>query len=100
MSSIAIVLGCSGAWGGLSTTNRRPLPEHRGGDLALTRPRVSRSVLAERQRALCPGRTLAKLPRRLRLISSPRMPPFKQDIRFTHSADGARLAYAVHGEGY
>jgi pimeloyl-ACP methyl ester carboxylesterase/DNA-binding CsgD family transcriptional regulator len=25
---------------------------------------------------------------------------FKQEIRFTHSADGTRLAYAVHGEGY
>ncbi|HTQ42090.1 MAG TPA: alpha/beta fold hydrolase [Polyangiaceae bacterium] len=28
------------------------------------------------------------------------MPPFAQDIRFTHSADGTRLAYAVHGKGY
>ena len=28
------------------------------------------------------------------------MPQFKQDLRFTHSADGARLAYAVHGDGY
>ncbi len=27
------------------------------------------------------------------------MPPFVQDIRFTHSADGTRLAYAVHGKG-
>jgi hypothetical protein len=25
---------------------------------------------------------------------------FKQDIRFTHSADGTRLAYASHGDGY
>jgi pimeloyl-ACP methyl ester carboxylesterase/DNA-binding CsgD family transcriptional regulator len=25
---------------------------------------------------------------------------FKQDLRFTRSADGARLAYAVHGDGY
>jgi pimeloyl-ACP methyl ester carboxylesterase/DNA-binding CsgD family transcriptional regulator len=28
------------------------------------------------------------------------MATFKQDIRFTRSADGARLAYAVHGTGY
>jgi pimeloyl-ACP methyl ester carboxylesterase/DNA-binding CsgD family transcriptional regulator len=26
--------------------------------------------------------------------------PFAQDIRFTHSADGTRLAYAVNGKGY
>lgn len=26
--------------------------------------------------------------------------PFKQEIRFTHSADGTRLAYAVHGQGF
>jgi pimeloyl-ACP methyl ester carboxylesterase/DNA-binding CsgD family transcriptional regulator len=28
------------------------------------------------------------------------MPAFSQDIRFTHSADGTRLAYAVHGAGF
>ncbi|MFN0305533.1 MAG: hypothetical protein ACKVQU_34865, partial [Burkholderiales bacterium] len=28
------------------------------------------------------------------------MSVFKQDIRFTHSADGTRLAYASFGEGY
>lgn len=28
------------------------------------------------------------------------VPSFKQDIRFTHSADGTRLAYAVNGKGY
>ncbi|HEY2901922.1 MAG TPA: alpha/beta fold hydrolase [Polyangia bacterium] len=28
------------------------------------------------------------------------MAVFNQDIRFTHSADGTRLAYAVSGEGY
>ncbi len=28
------------------------------------------------------------------------MPTFSQDIRFTRSADGTRLAYAVHGEGF
>ena len=28
------------------------------------------------------------------------MAAFNQDIRFTRSADGTRLAYAVHGEGY
>ena len=28
------------------------------------------------------------------------MQAFKQDIRFTHSADGTRLAYAIHGDGY
>ena len=27
------------------------------------------------------------------------MTPFKQEIRFTRSADGTRLAYAVHGDG-
>lgn len=28
------------------------------------------------------------------------MPAFKQEIRFTHSADGTRLGWAVFGEGY
>jgi pimeloyl-ACP methyl ester carboxylesterase/DNA-binding CsgD family transcriptional regulator len=28
------------------------------------------------------------------------MAAFKQDVRFTRSADGTRLAYAAHGEGY
>jgi len=28
------------------------------------------------------------------------MAGFSQDIRFTHSADGTRLAYAVHGKGF
>jgi pimeloyl-ACP methyl ester carboxylesterase len=28
------------------------------------------------------------------------MGSFKQDVRFTRSADGTRLAYAVHGDGY
>jgi pimeloyl-ACP methyl ester carboxylesterase/DNA-binding CsgD family transcriptional regulator len=28
------------------------------------------------------------------------MPPFHQDIRFTHSADGTRLAYAAFGDGF
>jgi pimeloyl-ACP methyl ester carboxylesterase/DNA-binding CsgD family transcriptional regulator len=28
------------------------------------------------------------------------MAAFNQDIRFTHSADGTRLAYAVNGDGY
>lgn len=28
------------------------------------------------------------------------MPTFNQDIRFTRSADGTRLAYAVHGDGF
>ena len=28
------------------------------------------------------------------------MPAFQQDIRFTRSADGTRLAYAVHGDGF
>jgi pimeloyl-ACP methyl ester carboxylesterase/DNA-binding CsgD family transcriptional regulator len=28
------------------------------------------------------------------------VPAFTQDIRFTHSADGTRLAYAVNGKGY
>jgi pimeloyl-ACP methyl ester carboxylesterase/DNA-binding CsgD family transcriptional regulator len=29
-----------------------------------------------------------------------RVPAFSQDLRFTRSADGTRLAYAVHGDGF
>lgn len=28
------------------------------------------------------------------------MAPFRQDLRFAHSADGTRIAYAIHGGGY
>jgi pimeloyl-ACP methyl ester carboxylesterase/DNA-binding CsgD family transcriptional regulator len=28
------------------------------------------------------------------------MPPFAQEVRFTNSADGTRLAWAAHGKGY
>src|SRR5262249_20091128 len=55
-------------------------------------PPHGRCLVELRFRAVCESITEG--------LTSRLMPAFDQDVRFTRSADGTRLAYAVHGSGF